>query len=62
MKTTWQDIVWINSFRKYGRAVRIRREWIILFVIILCLVTPFTNWLIPLLRKIIKKDLIWRFD
>jgi len=54
MKTT----TFKPSFKQYGsrKIYNIKRKYIILSLIILCIITPFTNWLIPFLHKIIKND------
>lgn len=53
----WQDIVYWNQ-QSYGSAIKITRARMIYTGLVICLVTPFTNWLIPILPKLIKKD--WR--
>jgi len=56
----YTEMVYWNK-RTYGSSIKIKRKWIIAGIIFFCLITPFTNWIIPLLDKIIKTDLIWRF-
>lgn len=48
-KSTWHE-----SQDFYGNAIKISRSKIIGSLVILCLVTPFTNWLIPILPKLIR--------
>jgi len=47
--------VWAYS-NSYGNAIKLKRSYIIGLIVFLCIVTPFTNWLIPFSGKIIKKD------
>lgn len=45
----------------YGNAIKIRRTAILSVFLALCIITPFTNWLIPFRKRIITKDLVWRY-
>jgi hypothetical protein len=45
----------------YGSAVKISRTKLIGAFIILCIVTPFTNWMIPIAPKLIKKGITVRY-
>jgi hypothetical protein len=60
----WEDFVnyndWKNRTTFYGSAIRISRKLLILSVTVFCILTPFTNWLIPIVPKAIKKDIIIR--
>lgn len=56
----WQDINYWNQ-NSYGSAFKISRTNLISTGVFVCLVTPFTNWLIPILPKIIKKDVRIRY-
>jgi hypothetical protein len=57
----WQDINYWNQ-NSYGSAYKISRLKLISAALMVCLVTPFTNWAIPILPKLIKKDLIVRYE
>ena len=60
--TTYNDRVNINTqYEQYGKAIRISRAVIIGIIVVVCVVTPFTNWFIPFISKVIQTDLIWRF-
>lgn len=53
---------WNTSIKTYGTAIKIRKSWMRASFIIFCLITPFTNWLIPITPKIIKKDKVIRYE
>ena len=57
----YKDIIYWNS-KAYGEAIRVRRAALIGCLIVFCLVTPLTNWLIPFAGRIFKKDIIIRRD
>jgi len=57
----WNDITYWNK-QSYGSAKRIKRKTLISLLIILCCVTPATNWLIPFSGKIVKNDLVVRYE
>ena len=40
--------------RTFGDGVKIHKSWQMGFISVLCIVTPFTNWLIPVFAKFIK--------
>ena len=44
----------------YGSAIKIRKNWILLGVSIICLITPFTNWMIPIFAVKLK-DVVVRY-
>ena len=46
----------VMHLKGYGRAYRIKRQYMIIAFTALCLITPATNWLIPFSRKLIKSD------
>lgn len=54
------ELAYWNS-RTYGDAIRLKKRWLILGFVILCIITPFTNWMIPFLGKVIRYDLVLRF-
>ena len=56
-----KDYLFGNAFQKYGKALRITRARLILLFVIVCVITPATNWMIPFSRKIIKNDIVWRY-
>lgn len=56
----WSELVFWNS-NSYGSAVKVRRSLLIGLLVFFCLVTPGTNWLIPFSKRIVRKDLVWRF-
>jgi len=45
----------------YGKAIKLKKTYIKLFLSILCVVTPFTNWMIPIICRIIKNDYYLRY-
>ena len=53
---TINEMVYWNA-RTYGKALIIKRRWLISAAIALCLATPATNWLIPVLPKMIKHNM-----
>lgn len=61
MKTTNKDLVYVSSFLTYGNAYKIRlnKKTMKGVFIFLCIVTPFTNWLIVFINKLITKDLLF---
>ena len=52
----YKDLVYWN-LRGYGKATIIKRRTLIAVFIIICIVTPFTNWAIPLATTIFKQDI-----
>lgn len=56
----FDEIAYWNQ-NSYGKAVRVEKKWLKLAAVVVCIVTPFTNWLIPFLGKIITQDLVFRF-
>lgn len=53
----WQEINYWNK-NSYGNAFRVKRSTLITLAVVTCIATPCTNFLIPILPKIIKQD--WR--
>jgi hypothetical protein len=45
----------------YGSAIQIKRSHLIGAAVVACMCTPGTNWLIPVLGKLIKTSLIIRW-
>ena len=47
-----------KDVKTYGKAYKIRvsRLQILLVVLIICMVTPFTNWMFPIAVKKVKHD------
>lgn len=43
----------------YGEAYIIPRKALIASATVICVLTPFTNWLIPLLPGLVRNDLRW---
>jgi hypothetical protein len=54
-----QRAYWNNN--SYGSAIQIKRSHLITAAAILCVCTPGTNWLLPMLGKIIKTSLVIRW-
>ena len=52
---------WHESQEFFGKAIAISKESLIASIIFICLITPFTNWLIPFLPKIIKTGITIRY-
>lgn len=58
----YTDCVKYNlHFQTYGSARRIRKNYLRAALALLCLITPGTNWLLPLIHKIIRTDVVIRF-
>ena len=57
----WKSINYWNR-NSYGSAFRIKRNHLIAALIVVCIITPATNWLIPFIKKSINKDVILRYD
>jgi len=57
---TWAERVQWNS-NTYGSALRIKKSWIMSIFIFLCIMTPATNWMIPIAGKIIKSGITLRY-
>lgn len=55
----FSDVLYWNRM-SYGAAIRIRRAALISCLIVFCLVTPLTNWLIPFAGRIFKHDILIR--
>jgi len=48
---------WHDKQQFYGKAFVISRRSIIALIVFICLITPFTNWAIPLISKVIKSGI-----
>ena len=60
-KTSFNEMCyWNNS--SYGSAYRIKGSTIKLIASIVCLVTPGTNWIIPILYKLNIKNKVIRYE
>jgi hypothetical protein len=57
---TWHELTYFNSI-SYGRAVRVSRRTIISLMALFCLLTFGTNWMIPLLPRLVKKGMVVRY-
>ncbi|MGM5484147.1 MAG: hypothetical protein ACQER9_04505 [Nanobdellota archaeon] len=53
---------WKNKQNFYGNAFILKRSLVLATFIFMCIVTPFTNWMIPFWPKLIKKDIIIRYN
>lgn len=49
---------WKAKTEFYGRVYKLSRNLVIKIAILLCIITPFTNWMIPLIPIAIKRDII----
>ena len=62
----WNDFQaksnWHDNQNFYGSAFKISRHKLIGAFIVLCIITPFTNWLIPLIPKLIKNGITLRWS
>lgn len=59
-ENTFKESVWLYE-NSYGSAITLRRSWLISLGVFICLITPATNWAIPILPKIFKKDIRVRY-
>lgn len=57
----YNNLVYWNT-NSYGNAMRIKKKVLQGVFIFLCCVTPATNWMIPFTKKIIKTDIIVRYN
>jgi hypothetical protein len=46
----------------YGNAIIINTKTIKIIVVLLCLITPFTNWIIIFVNQLCKSDMVIRYD
>lgn len=46
----------------YGTAINISRKYILSAIIVMCIITPFTNWMIPIAMKTVKKGITLRYE
>ena len=58
---SWYEINYWNK-HSYGNAIRVKKRWVKAGLIFICLVTPATNWIIPFIGKLIKSDIVWRYN
>ena len=62
----WQEFhnksIWYENQSFFGKAIKITKEQIIAIIIFFCLITPFTNWMIPIVPKVIKTGISLRFN
>ena len=58
---TFNDSVWLYE-NSYGSALKISRASIITSLIVLAIITPFTNWTIPIIPKLVKKGIKVRYE
>jgi len=56
----WEQINYWNS-QSYGSAKKINGWYLILIISFFCMITPCTNWIIPIVIKKVPKKIIWRF-
>lgn len=61
MMNDYKTLTYWNQ-NTYGKAIRIKKDHFRFAMLIFCIVTPFTNWMIPFLKRIIKNDFIIRFN
>jgi len=55
----WKDRVFYNTQpQTYGKALKLRAFWLRALFIGLCLITPATNWMIPLVVPRIKDYMV----
>ena len=52
-----EQVYWNSN--SYGNALRVKKGIINTLIVVLCLVTPCTNWMIPFVR--VKKDYMLRY-
>jgi hypothetical protein len=57
----WKDINYWNQ-NSYGSAIKIKRSSLITLAVVACITTPGTNWIIPFLPKLIKSNIIMRYE
>jgi hypothetical protein len=55
-----REIIYWNN-RTYGSAIRLNKNYLKIVLSVLCLITPCTNWLIPIIYNRIKTDIIMRY-
>lgn len=61
-KTFEQYDGWVQRQKTYGNAFKLKKSYIMLLITIVCLITPFTNWLIPIAQKHVKSEIILRWS
>jgi hypothetical protein len=60
MRSKIINLSYWNS-KTYGKAIKIKKNYIKAALSFICLITPGTNWLIPIFLKIIKNDYYFRY-
>jgi len=55
-----EQVFW-NS-QSYGKAVRVKRTTAMVVLGFVLLVLPLMNWAIPFVGKIVRNDLVWRYE
>lgn len=59
---SFSDMVKYNTvYKTYGKVIKIQSKYIKLLFVVLCVVTPCTNWLIPIFYNKIK-DIVVRYS
>lgn len=58
---SFSDRVFWNH-HSYGSAVRVRKRVLKSFLVVACVLTPGTNWLLPFLLPRIKSDFVFRYE
>lgn len=53
---------WTEKQETYGFAYTISKKMVLTAITIFCLITPFTNWLIPIAVKTIKTGITLRWS
>ena len=53
---------WLESQQTYGFAYHISRKVVVTTISILCMITPGTNWIIPIAVKKIKRGITIRWN
>ena len=60
-KVSLAESVWLYE-NSYGSAFKISRSKVLAGLIIACIVTPCTNWMIPFLPKLVTKGITLRYE
>ncbi len=58
--TNINEIVYWNQ-NAYGSAITIEKKWLRLFAVFVCIITPFTNWMVPFIHKFVRNDIVLRY-
>jgi len=54
-----ERVYWNNN--SYGNAVKIKGTYIFLIICFICIITPATNWIIPIAKKKVPKQVLYRY-